>query len=53
MNDELLLAKEVAKLFGVSPKTVSRWTLDGKLPSIRTPGDQPRYRKSEIVKRLT
>lgn len=33
----LLKASEVAKLFGVNPKTVYAWIQHGKLPAIRTP----------------
>lgn len=48
-GDRLLVAAEVAPLFRVDPKTVSRWALDGKLPSIRTPGGHRRYRESEVL----
>lgn len=29
---------EVAEVFGVDRKTVSRWARSGKLPAVRTPG---------------
>lgn len=32
----LLTPREVADLFGVDPKTVTRWAKAGKLTSIRT-----------------
>ncbi len=35
---ELLRTTEVAKLLGVSPRTVLAWTKAGKIPSILTPG---------------
>jgi excisionase family DNA binding protein len=47
----LLTRKEVASLFRVSPRTIKRWTADGKLTAILTPGGSPRYR-SEDVDRL-
>lgn len=44
----LLSPGEVARLFAVNPKTVSRWARDGKLSSVRTPGGHRRYLASEI-----
>lgn len=44
----LLTPREVAELFGVDPKTVTRWAKAGKLTSIRTLGGHRRYRKSEV-----
>lgn len=46
--DALLTPSEVAKLFRVDPKTVTRWAKAGLLPSIRTLGGHRRYRKSVI-----
>ncbi len=46
-NDELLTPAEVAKRFGVNPKTVTRWAQAGKLTAIRTLGGHRRYRASE------
>jgi excisionase family DNA binding protein len=43
----LLTPREVAELFGVDPKTVTRWAKAGKLTSIRTLGGHRRFRKSE------
>jgi excisionase family DNA binding protein len=39
---------EVADLLHVSPKTVSRWAKDGKLPFLRTLGGHRRYPAVEI-----
>lgn len=39
---------EVASLFRVDPKTVTRWAKAGKLSSIRTLGGHRRYRESEV-----
>ena len=45
---ELLTPGEVAILFGVDPKTVTRWARAGKLSSIRTLGGHRRYPAREI-----
>lgn len=48
-NAEVLLTpSEVAALFRVDPKTVTRWAKAGKLTSIRTLGGHRRYRESEV-----
>lgn len=39
---------EVAELFEVSPHTVYRWTREGRLPYILTPGGRRRYPREEI-----
>ena len=48
----LLTPAEVAALFRVDPKTVTRWAKAGKLTAIRTLGGHRRYRKSEVIKLL-
>ena len=51
MNSEqevLLTPAEVASLFRVDPKTVTRWAKAGKLTSIRTLGGHRRYKDSEV-----
>ncbi len=47
-NDALLTPAEVAGMFRVDPKTVSRWAKAGKLSSIRTLGGHRRYKASEV-----
>ena len=47
-DDAFLTAAEVALIFRVDPKTVSRWALAGKLPAIKTPGGHRRFRESEV-----
>ncbi len=47
-SDVLLTPAEVANLFRVDPKTVTRWAKAGKLSSIRTLGGHRRYRESEV-----
>ena len=44
----LLTPAEVASLFRVDPKTVTRWAKAGKLTAIRTLGGHRRYRSSEV-----
>jgi excisionase family DNA binding protein len=39
---------EVADLLHVSPKTISRWAKDGKLPFLRTLGGHRRFPEREI-----
>ncbi len=49
MDQEILLTPaEVAKLFRVDPKTVTRWAKAGKITAIRTLGGHRRYRQSEV-----
>jgi len=43
-----LRTAEVADLLHVSPKTVSRWAAEGKLPCLRTLGQHRRYPEAEI-----
>ena len=47
-SEPLLTPSEVATLFRVDPKTVTRWAKAGKLSSIRTLGGHRRYRESEV-----
>jgi len=47
-QEKLLTPSEVATLFRVDPKTVTRWAKAGKLTSIKTLGGHRRYRESEV-----
>ena len=47
-HERLLTPAEVAAMFRVDPKTVTRWAKAGKLSSIRTLGGHRRYRASEV-----
>lgn len=38
-----LSRSEVARLFGVSPSTVTRWARTGLIQTVRTPGGHYRY----------
>jgi excisionase family DNA binding protein len=46
--ERLLTPGEVAQLFRVDPKTVTRWAAAGRLGSHRTLGGRRRYRESEV-----
>lgn len=48
MPRPLLTPAEVAVLFRVDPRTVSRWADSGRLVSVRTPGGQRRFREADI-----
>jgi len=50
--ETLLTPAEVATIFRVDPKTVTRWAKAGKLTAIRTLGGHRRYRKTEVQKLL-
>jgi excisionase family DNA binding protein len=51
-QENLLTPAEVATLFRVDPKTVTRWAKAGKLTSIRTLGGHRRYKESEVKELL-
>lgn len=51
--EPLLTPAEVATMFRVDPKTVTRWAKAGKLTSIRTLGGHRRYKESEVRSLLT
>jgi excisionase family DNA binding protein len=46
--EPLLTSGEVAALFKVGLKTVTRWAAAGRIDSIKTPGGHRRFRESEI-----
>ncbi len=45
---DFLSRGEVARLFGVSVSTVTRWARTGLLKAIRTPGGHYRFRADEM-----
>jgi excisionase family DNA binding protein len=47
-SDRLLTPSEVAKLFRVDPKTVTRWASSGRIRSSSTPGGHRRFRESYV-----
>jgi molybdopterin-binding protein len=48
-GDRLRLG-EAAEILGVSPDTVRRWTLSGRLPAERTPGGQRTVWRADVAK---
>lgn len=48
MTGGLLTPSEVATMFRVDPKTVTRWAKAGKLSAIRTLGGHRRYSEAEV-----
>lgn len=47
-DNELLTPGEVAVMFRVNPKTVTRWARAGRISAVRTLGGHRRFRASEI-----
>ncbi|MEZ5179742.1 MAG: BldC family transcriptional regulator [Acidimicrobiales bacterium] len=45
----LLTPREVASLFRVTPKTITRWAEAGKLPAIRTLGGHRRFPARGVI----
>jgi excisionase family DNA binding protein len=48
----LLTPNEVAEIFRVNPKTVTRWAQSGKISAIRTLGGHRRFNAAEIMRHL-
>jgi len=46
--ESLLAPSEVARMFAVDSKTVTRWAKAGKLTPVWTLGGHRRYRESEV-----
>ena len=51
-HSELLTPTEVAAIFRVNPKTVTRWAQSGKISAIRTLGGHRRFNAAEIMRHL-
>lgn len=49
---ELLTVAQVADLFGVTPRTVTRWARSGRLSAIRTLGGHHRFFADEVLRLL-
>jgi len=47
-NGPLLTPTEVATIFRVDPKTVTRWAKAGRISCVRTLGGHRRYREREV-----
>ena len=48
-SETLLTPAQVAELFYVAPRTVTRWAKTGKLHALLTPGGHRRYIESEVM----
>lgn len=47
-GDRLLTPAEVAAMFSVDPRTVTRWAKARRISAIRTPGGHRRYSETEV-----
>jgi excisionase family DNA binding protein len=47
-GDRLLTPGEVARMFRVDAKTVTRWAAAGRIGAVKTPGGHRRFRESEV-----
>ena len=47
-GERFLRTSDVAKMLHVSPKTVSRWAKEGRLPHLSTLGGHRRFPATEI-----
>ena len=52
-TEELLTPSEVAAMFRVNPKTVTRWARAGRISYIKTLGGHRRFKASEIQQLLS
>jgi excisionase family DNA binding protein len=50
--ERLLTPGEVAELYRVDPKTVTRWAAQGWPPAVKTPGRRWRFREAAIRRDL-
>lgn len=48
----LMTPTEVARLFHVDPKTVTRWARAGRISCVRTLGGHRRYPRDEVMRLL-
>jgi excisionase family DNA binding protein len=51
-GERLLTRDEVADLYRVDPKTVTRWAGQGWPPAVKTPGRRWRFRESGVRREL-
>lgn len=45
---EVLKPGDLARMFGVDPKTVNKWAKEGRLPSFRTLGGHLRFHAADV-----
>lgn len=48
-TDDLLSPAQASALIGVSVQTLRRYDREGRLASVRTPGGQRRFRRSDVL----
>lgn len=48
-GDGLLKPAEAARLFGVRPSALARWSREGRISAIYTPGAHRRYSRAELT----
>lgn len=48
-NDRYIRTAEAAQILRVSPKTVSRWAKEGKIPHVMTLGGHRRFPEAAIL----
>jgi putative resolvase len=48
MSEELLRSRDVAKIFGISVKTLWKWRREGIIEAVRLPTGKFRYPKSGV-----
>ena len=51
-DDKLLTTAEVARMFRVDARTVTRWARSGKISAVRTLGGHRRYYLSEVERAI-
>lgn len=51
-GERLLRPGQVARIFSVTPKTISRWDESGVLPAVRTPGGHRRFPPAAVAELL-
>jgi excisionase family DNA binding protein len=44
--------RDVAKLFGVSASTITRWARTGLITAVRTPGGHYRFRAEDVLREV-
>lgn len=47
-DSELMTPREVADVFRVSPKTVTRWAKAGLIGTVKTLGGHRRFRRADV-----
>jgi hypothetical protein len=52
-DDGLLKPAEAARMFGVRPAVLARWSRDGRITPLYTPGAHRRYSRSELTRILS